>query len=58
MIDSGSGPLGPRPQLSEEEIMVIAGIPMDELRYTRAAQDSLAAARPHRPDSGAAAGAI
>ncbi len=33
------------PQLSNEEIMVIAGIPMEELRHTRAAQDWLAAGR-------------
>jgi predicted transposase YdaD len=33
------------PQLSNKEIMVIAGIPMEELRHTRAAQDWLAAGR-------------
>jgi predicted transposase YdaD len=33
------------PQLSNREIMVIAGIPMEELRHTRAAQDWLAAGR-------------
>ncbi|MCP9941504.1 DUF4351 domain-containing protein [Cyanobium sp. ATX 6E8] len=33
------------PQLSNEEIMVIAGIPMEELRHTRAAQDWLAEGR-------------
>ena len=31
------------PQLSNEEIMVIAGIPMEELHHTRAAQDWFAA---------------
>jgi predicted transposase YdaD len=29
------------PQLSKEEIMVIAGIPLDQIRHTRAAQDWL-----------------
>jgi predicted transposase YdaD len=33
------------PHLTNEEIMVIAGIPMEELRHTRAAQDWLAAGR-------------
>ena len=33
------------PELTNEEIMVIAGIPMEELRHTRAAQDWLAAGR-------------
>ena len=33
------------PQLTNEEIMVIAGIPMEELRHTRAAQDWHAAGR-------------
>jgi predicted transposase YdaD len=33
------------PQLTNEEIMVIAGIPLEELRHTRAAQDWLAAGR-------------
>ncbi|WP_411876662.1 DUF4351 domain-containing protein [Vulcanococcus limneticus] len=33
------------PQLTIEEIMVIAGIPQEELRHTRAAQDWLAAGR-------------
>jgi len=33
------------PELSNEEIMVIAGIPIEELRHTRAAQDWLAAGR-------------
>jgi predicted transposase YdaD len=33
------------PELSREEIMVIAGIPHEELRHTRAAQDWLAAGR-------------
>jgi hypothetical protein len=31
--------------IQNEEIMVIAGIPMEELRHTRAAQDWLAAGR-------------
>lgn len=33
------------PELSREEIMVIAGIPLDELRHTRAAQEWLAEGR-------------
>ncbi len=33
------------PHLTNEEIMVIAAIPMEELRHTRAAQDWLAAGR-------------
>lgn len=33
------------PQLSREELMVIAGIPLDELRHTRAAQEWLAEGR-------------
>jgi len=33
------------PHLTNEEIMVIAGIPLEELRHTRAAQDWLAAGR-------------
>jgi hypothetical protein len=33
------------PHLTNEEIMVIAGIPMEELRHTRAAQDWLAEGR-------------
>ncbi len=38
------------PHLTNEEIMVIAGIPMEELRHTRAAQDWLAG-RQRRPQS-------
>ena len=33
------------PQLSEEQIMVIAGIPREEIRHTRAVQDWLAEGR-------------
>jgi predicted transposase YdaD len=33
------------PNLSREEIMVIAGIPLDEIRHTRAAQEWLAEGR-------------
>ena len=33
------------PQLTEEEIMVIAGIPREEIRHTRAVQDWLAEGR-------------
>ena len=33
------------PQLTEAEIMVIAGIPRDEIRHTRAVQDWLAEGR-------------
>ena len=33
------------PSLSEEEIMVIAGIPREEIRHTRAVQDWLAEGR-------------
>ena len=43
------------PQLSNEEIMVIAGIPMEELRHTRAAQDWLAAGRQEGRQQGEAA---
>ena len=43
------------PQLSNEEIMVIAGIPMEELRHTRAAQDWLAAGRQEGRQEGEAA---
>ena len=43
------------PQLSNEEIMVIAGIPMEELRHTRAAQDWLAAGRQEGRKEGEAA---
>ena len=44
------------PQLSNEEIMVIAGIPMEELRHTRAAQDWLAAGRQEGRQEGEAKG--
>ena len=40
------------PELSNEEIMVIAGIPMEELRHTRAAQDWLAAGRQEGREEG------
>ncbi|MEY4758535.1 MAG: hypothetical protein RLZZ268_33 [Cyanobacteriota bacterium] len=33
------------PQLTEEQIMVIAGIPREEIRHTRAVQDWLAEGR-------------
>ena len=33
------------PQLNEEQIMVIAGIPREEIRHTRAVQDWLAEGR-------------
>ena len=33
------------PQLTEEQIMVIAGIPWEEIRHTRAVQDWLAEGR-------------
>ena len=44
------------PQLTEEQIMVIAGIPMEELRHTRAAQDWLAAGRQEGRQEGEARG--
>ena len=37
------------PHLTNEEIMMIAGIPMEELRHTRSAQDWLAANAPTKP---------
>jgi predicted transposase YdaD len=40
------------PHLTNEEIMVIAGIPMEELRHTRAAQDWLAAGREEGREEG------
>ena len=43
------------PQLSNQEIMVIAGIPMEELRHTRAAQDWLTAGRQEGRQEGEAA---
>ncbi len=43
------------PHLTNEEIMVIAGIPMEELRHTRAAQDWLAAGRQEGRQEGEAA---
>ncbi len=43
------------PKLTNEEIMVIAGIPMEELRHTRAAQDWLAAGRQEGRQEGEAA---
>ena len=43
------------PELSNEEIMVIAGMPMEELRHTRAAQDWLAAGRQEGRQEGEAA---
>ena len=50
--------------IQNEQIMVIAGIPREEIRHTRAVQDWLAEGRQegeakghHRPDPGAAAGA-
>ena len=33
------------PELTEEQIMVIAGIPREEIRHTRAVQDWLAEGR-------------
>jgi hypothetical protein len=43
-------PIQRLPCLTNEEIMVIAAIPMEELRHTRAAQDWLAG-RQRRPQS-------
>ncbi len=40
------------PELSREEIMVIAGIPHDELRHTRAAQEWLAEGRQEGREEG------
>jgi predicted transposase YdaD len=44
------------PQLSREEIMVIAGIPLEELRHTRAAQEWLAEGRQEGLQEGEAKG--
>jgi predicted transposase YdaD len=43
------------PQLSEEQIMVIAGIPREEIRHTRAVQDWLAEGRQEGRQEGEAA---
>ena len=43
------------PQLTEAEIMVIAGIPRDEIRHTRAVQDWLAEGRQEGRQEGEAA---
>jgi len=43
------------PQLTEEEIMVIAGIPREEIRHTRAVQDWLAEGRQEGRQEGEAA---
>ena len=43
------------PQLSEAEIMVIAGIPREEIRHTRAVQDWLAEGRQEGRQEGEAA---
>ncbi|MCP9910606.1 DUF2887 domain-containing protein [Cyanobium sp. BA20m-p-22] len=44
------------PQLSEEQIMVIAGIPREEIRHTRAVQDWLAEGRQQGRQEGEAKG--
>ena len=44
------------PQLTEEEIMVIAGIPLEEIRHTRAVQDWLAEGRQEGRQEGEAKG--
>ena len=44
------------PELSREEIMVIAGIPREELRHTRAAQEWLAEGRQEGLQEGEAKG--
>jgi predicted transposase YdaD len=44
------------PQLSEEQIMVIAGIPREEIRHTRAVQDWLAEGRQEGLEEGEARG--
>ena len=44
------------PQLSEAEIMVIAGIPREEIRHTRAVQDWLAEGRQEGLQEGEAKG--
>ena len=43
------------PQLTEAEIMVIAGIPREEIRHTRAVQDWLAEGRQEGRQEGEAA---
>ena len=43
------------PQLTEEQIMVIAGIPREEIRHTRAVQDWLAEVRQEGRQEGEAA---
>jgi predicted transposase YdaD len=44
------------PQLTEAEIMVIAGIPREEIRHTRAVQDWLAEGRQEGRQEGEAKG--
>ena len=44
------------PQLTEEQIMVIAGIPREEIRHTRAVQDWLAEGRQEGEARGEARG--
>jgi predicted transposase YdaD len=44
------------PQLTEEQIMVIAGIPREEIRHTRAVQDWLAEGRKEGRQEGEAKG--
>jgi predicted transposase YdaD len=44
------------PQLTEEQIMVIAGIPREEIRHTRAVQDWLAEGRQEGRQEGEAIG--
>ncbi|WP_341880205.1 DUF4351 domain-containing protein [Synechococcus sp. UW140] len=46
------------PQLTEEQIMVIAGIPREEIRHTRAVQDWLAEGRQEGEARGEARGEV